>query len=234
MADSVTIDGRTYEYSLDEETGRAVLSRDSVSLEVTDWTWGAKNDVLSRCTVYSDRTGELEVDAARYYEAMLSRCIAAYRVDDEERDFSEAALRALPAGDGDHLAALVQFVVEGATTPPEVDLESGPGTSTLTVDGMIFELREWTWGEKNDVSAASIQYQPTSDAYAVDVALFNELMLCACITKAPFDIDRRSLRALPARIGDLLLDEAQRLSVLDDGVKKNSAKSSAAAAATRR
>lgn len=234
MAEQVTIDGHRYECTVDRESGCTTLRRESTVLEVRDWTWGEKNDVVSGCSYYTDRTGELEVDSGRYYEAMLTTCIATYHVDGQDRRVTQAALRALPAREGDHLASVVQYVLDGAGQRSDPVVTGAADERIVEIDGMTFALREWTWGEKNDVSAASIRYEPAADAYTVDVAVFNELMLCACITRAPFEIGRSSLRALPARIGDLLLDEVQGFSMLEDDVKKNSVRPSVTAAATPR
>jgi hypothetical protein len=222
--DQLVVGSDTFSHTYDAQTGVHTFENDAGVYRLREWTWGAKNATSNASVVLGQEMGGFQIDTARFNEAMLAASLVEATVDGQALNSGPAALRQLKASQGDRLLGLAQWVngllAEAALPEPRFD----PRTETyhLALDGDGYVLREWTWGEKNDVSSRSIVYDPAADTFGVDMALFNELMLQATLVEAPFDLTPEALRRLPASKGDALLAAAQRINGLAATEKKRS------------
>ena len=88
------------------------------------------------------------------------------------------------------------------------------------IDGQAYGFKRWTWGEKNRVVSESISLHPTTGQFKIDTGLFNELMLGAVLSEAPFEVTLSNLRELDPVLGDQLLRIAQWVNEISDAEKK--------------
>lgn len=216
----------TFEHTYDAETGVHTFSDGAGTYRLREWTWGEKNDATEASVVFDESTGGFRIETARFNESMLGASLVEAALDGRALETSPSALRELRASVGDKLLSLAQRI-NGLVDGNEVtgsDPRFDPRTETyhLTLDGDGYVLREWTWGEKNDVSSRSVVYDPATDTFRVGMALFNELMVQATLVEAPFEITLDNLRDLPASRGDALLGAVQRINGLTATEKKRS------------
>ena len=82
-----------------------------------------------------------------------------------------------------------------------------------------FVVRELTWGEMNEVIAASTRVEIVGGVpkTSFDLSRFREELLVRALERAPFTVTRESVRSLPARIAERLYREAEKLNPLPGG-----------------
>lgn len=221
---TVILGDETFSHSHDAEKGLHIFENGASLYRLREWTWGQKNAATHASVVFDEETGGFRIETARFNEAMLAASLVEATVDGQALEISPAALRGLKASLGDQLLTLAQWVngmvAEGEEeAEPRFDPKTEAYHLRLGQDEYMF--REWTWGEKNDVSSRSVVYDPATDGFRVDTAIFNELMLEAVLVEAPFEVTLDELRGLPASRGDALLDAAQRINGLTATEKKS-------------
>lgn len=214
----------TFSHKYDAETGVHTFEDGAGVYRFTEWTWGAKNAATNVCVVLDAETGGFQIETALFNEALLAASLTEAVVNGHALDTSPTALRQLKASLGDRLLSLAQWVngLDGDAELMVSEPRFEPKTETyhLTVGEHGYVLREWTWGEKNDVSSRSVVYDPAADSFRVDMALFNELMLHLTLVEAPFEVTLASLQNLSAAEGDALLGAAQQINGLAIAEKK--------------
>ena len=225
-AQTVTLGEETFAHSGDAEPGLHTFSSGSSVYRLREWTWAEKNAASNASVVLDPETGGFRIDAARFNEAMLSATLLEATVDGRALEISPAALRGLKASLGDRLLGLAQWVngmlAEAVQPPAEPRFDPRTEMYELALGQDRYRFREWTWGEKNDISNRSVVYDPAGDGFRVNVATFNEGMLQATLVEAPFEVTLENLRRLPASQGDALLGAAQWVSRLAATEKKSS------------
>ncbi len=86
-----------------------------------------------------------------------------------------------------------------------------------------YMVQEWNMGEKEDVISlsASQSYDRKEEEFDIqmDSAEYKILQWLACLKKAPFEISRESIRALPASIADKIFETIQKVNSLDEDDK---------------
>jgi hypothetical protein len=97
------------------------------------------------------------------------------------------------------------------------------GAYLFQVNGAYYRFRQWTWGEKNRVTDASVVFDRASGRMRIDIARFNELLLMTCLVEAETlaVITPETLRQLNPVLGDTLLAIAYWISELPESEKKS-------------
>jgi hypothetical protein len=212
---TLILGNETLLHTHDAEKGLYTFEDDAGVYHFKEWTWGQKNAATNASVVFDEETGGFRIETARFNEAMLAASLIEATVDGQALEVSPSALRQLKASLGDKLLGLAQWVngmlAEGEAGAAEPRFDPKTETYHLALGQDEFVFREWTWGEKNNVSSRSVVHDPATDSFRVDIATFNELMLEATLVEAPFEVTLENLQGLLASTGDALLDAAQRI-----------------------
>ncbi len=104
----------------------------------------------------------------------------------------------------------------------EQTYDTETGLHTFKDSAGTYRLREWTWGQKNNATDASVVFDEHTGGFRVETARFNESMLAASLVEATvagqsLDSSPSALRKLRASLGDKLLRLAQQVNGLVDG-----------------
>jgi len=221
---TLVLGNETFSHTYNAETGVHTFEDGAGVYRLTEWTWGTKNATTNASVILDEESGGFRIETAQFNEALLAASLTEAAVNGRPLDTSPTALRQLKASLGDKLLGLAQWVnrLVGDTEQVASEPRFDPKTEIyhLTVGEHDYVLREWTWGEKNDVSSRSVVYDPAAGSFGVDMALFNELMLHMTLVEAPFEVTLASLQSLPASKGDALLEAAQQINGLTEAEKK--------------
>jgi hypothetical protein len=222
---TITLDSGTFLHTHDAEQRLHTFEDDFGVYRFKEWTWGEKNAATRASVVLDEGMGDFHIDTAGFNEALLAASLVEAKVDGQIVEATPSALRDLKASLGDKLLSLAQWA-SGLMTEAEKAVEPrfDPRTETyhLTLGQDEYVFKEWTWGQKNDISSRSVVYEPVTDSFQVNTATFNELMLEATLVKAPFKVTLGDLQGLPALKGDTLLEVAQQINGLTATEKKRS------------
>jgi hypothetical protein len=88
------------------------------------------------------------------------------------------------------------------------------GLHTFENGTSVYRFKEWTWGQKNAATSASVVFDQESGGFRIDTTRFNEAMLTASLVEAtvdgePLEASLPALRELKASLGDGILQLAQ-------------------------
>jgi len=220
--EQVTIDGISYTYRFDQEEKLHIFETGSANFQFRDWKFGEKNDAVQACILFDESTGNFNVDTHQYSTCLLAGSLVRGSLDGKEIVTDASAIHNLKASTGDQLFSLALWINSSERLKKELQTRD-PGAEffTASIGEDSYSFREWTWGEKNQAAGRCIISAPGSVEYIINTALFNELMLAATLAKAPFTVNRETIRQLPACLGDILVELAQKVNHLAEDEKKN-------------
>lgn len=232
----VTIEGREYEFSHDPGKNDYTFDLDSGRFRFKRWSWGEKNRVTNQCVVFNPGTNRFEVNTIAFNEKMLAATMIETEMKGQKSKPTLETVKGFNAALGDQLLTIAQWInaidTGGGDSGEGNDFRHPPvpgdeGTYELHLNGDMFKLGTWTWGEKNRVTDQSVTFDPDSGQLKMDLQVFNESLLLATLKEArihgkPVRVDRAFLRNLDAGTGDMLLQTAQEINNITDQEKKNS------------
>jgi hypothetical protein len=228
----VTINGREYEFSHHTGTNEFTFKVGDNRYRFKRWTWGEKNRITNECAAYNHAANRFEVNTIAFNEKMLTNTMKEMDSNDQKTKPTLDTVRGFNAALGDQLLMIAQWVNATDTNSDEetvVKLSKVPGKDNvyeLNINGDLFKLEMWTWGEKNRVTDQSVRFDPDSGQMKMNLQTFNESLLLATIKEAhingkPVTVNANFLGNLDAATGDILLQSAQEINDFPEQGKKN-------------
>ena len=227
------IGSQEYKFSHNARDNSYAFIVDSDQFKFKRWTWGEKNRISNECVTFNPATSQFEVNTVAFNEKMLAETLIEIDIDGKKLNPTLDTIRDYKATLGDQLLMISQWVNsiesnENEDSSAEVSaMTAGDSTYEVHLNGDVFKIRMWTWGEKNRATSQSIEFDSASGQLKVDLRTFNEMLLLASIDEVringkPIELDMNFLRNLDAQIGDRLLQAAQKVNNISETEKKTS------------
>lgn len=227
----IKIGDQVYEFSHNAKNNSYAFIVDRQQFNFKRWTWGTKNRITNECVSLQTATNKFEVDTVAFNEKMLTETLIEINFNGKKIDPTLEAIRNFKATLGDQLLLIAQWVnsiesSQGKDSILEAPIaHSADGIYEINLNGDVFRLRMWTWGEKNKVTSQSVKFDGASAQLIMDLQTFNELLLLATLEGAtvhgkPVKLDINFIRKLDATIGDRLLQAAQEINQMTEVEKK--------------
>jgi hypothetical protein len=230
---TVTINRQEYRFSHHTGANEYTFVVEDSRCRFKPWTWGEKNRITNECIAFNPDANQFEVNTIAFNEKMLANTMKEVEIDGQKTTPTLETVRGFKAALGDRLLMIAQWVNAIDTGNGEESavklskVPDGDGRYELNINGDMFKLGTWTWGEKNRVTDRSVRLDPASGQLKMDLQLFNESLLLAVVKEArihgkPVTVDANFLENLDAAAGDLLLQSAQEINDISPREKKNS------------
>lgn len=229
---TVTINHREYRFSHHTGANEYTFVVEDNHCRFKPWTWGEKNRITNECIDFNPGANQFEVNTITFNEKMLANTMKEMESNGQKTTPTLETVRGFKAALGDQLLMIAQWVnaIEtGGSEETAVNLSKVPdsnGIYELNINGHMFKLGTWTWGEKNRVTDQSVRLDPASGQLKMDLQLFNESLLLSVVKEAhidgkPVTVDTNFLQNLDAAAGDILLQSAQEINDISPDEKKN-------------